>query len=127
MQGKHFTADAGIHRVIPPDVAGKGEHLHAGFACGVRPDRHGWLDELCGPLETQIRAAAAADLQAHPAGWPVRGAVKTLPSRRVAKPVADVGRKARAADSGTQLQPVRFGWEPAPRIQHHMPLVRLQL
>ena len=32
-----------------------------GFASG---DRHGWLDELCGHLDTAIRAAAAAELLA---------------------------------------------------------------
>ena len=80
-----------------------------GFASG---DRHGWLDELCGHLQAAIWAAAAADLLADRSGWPARGAVLTLPCWRWAVPAADVGRKARAADGGTLLLPVRVDWEP---------------
>ena len=80
-----------------------------GFASG---DRHGWLDELCGHLQAAIWAADAAGLLADRSGWPVRGAVVTLPCWRWAVPAADVGRKARAADGGTLLLPARVAWQP---------------
>ena len=80
-----------------------------GYASG---DRHGWLEELCGHLQAAIWAAGAADLLADRSTWPVRGAVVTLPCWRWTVPVADVGRKARAADGGTLLLPARVDWAP---------------
>jgi len=84
-----------------------------GFGSG---DRHGWLDALCGHLQAAIWAAAAGDLLADRARWPVRATVLALPCWRWAEPAADVGRKARAADGGTLLLPVRVDWQPGPLL-----------
>ena len=84
-----------------------------GFGSG---DRHGWLDALCEHLQAAIWAAAAADLLTDRAHWPTRAAVLALPCWRWAEPAADVGRKARAADGGTLLLPVRIHWQPGPLL-----------
>ena len=84
-----------------------------GFGSG---DRHGWLDALCEHLQAAIWAAAGRRPAHRPGPLADPGRRAALPCWRWAEPAADVGRKARAADGGTLLLPVRIHWQPGPLL-----------
>lgn len=96
------------------DRAGRLERVAPGGA-GRDGARHRWLERWCELLERMWLAQCAQALLARPEELPEGAAtVFVAPMWLWRRAALDVGRKARAADGGTLLMPVRLDWSPAP-------------
>lgn len=80
-------------------------------------DRHGWLAEMCEHFSAMLAGRhAKAWLEGGFGPLPRWGAIATMPVWHWVDPGNAVGRKARSADGGRLLLPIRLKWTPGPLI-----------